>query len=181
MKRLNRSARLLTLLAGLAVLASPALAQNKSAGDHVDDTWLHTKVKSTLTTKGGAGINIEVYKGQVQLAGYVREEELVKSLPDEASRIAGVVKVYNQIIYVEPGRSAGERLDDGLLATRVEAAMADEDFGSAVDVNTEVDRGVVLLSGFLDSADDRDAVIEVVRRVDGVERVINGINLKDSD
>ncbi|MEM1412340.1 MAG: BON domain-containing protein [Pseudomonadota bacterium] len=180
---MNRTAplRLLTLFSlGLAALlfSASTLAQSKSAGEHVDDSWIHTKVKSTLSTKGGAGINVEVHKGEVQLAGFVRDEDLTKSLPDEASRIAGVTKVYNQIIFVEPGRSAGRRLDDSVLAGKVEAAMAGEDFGQSLSVNTEVDRGVVLLSGFLDSEEERDAVVETVRRVEGVERVINGINIK---
>ena len=37
---------------------------------------------------------------------------------------------------------------------------------------------VVLLSGFLDSEEERDEVIETVRNVDGVEKVINGINIR---
>lgn len=175
---MKRIAALCLLAVASLALTAPALAQDKSAGDHVDDSWIHTKVKSTISTKGGSGINVEVYKGAVQLAGFVREEHLVEKLPDEASRVAGVTKVYNQIIYVEPGRSAGRRLDDSVLAGKVEATMAGDDWGQSMTVNTEVDRGVVLLSGFLDSEEERAEVIEAVRRVNGVERVINGINIK---
>ncbi len=36
----------------------------------------------------------------------------------------------------------------------------------------------MLLSGFLDNEEQRQEAVEIARRVDGVEKVINGINLK---
>ena len=155
-----------------------AQAQDKSAGERVDDGWLHTKVKANLATNQGASINIEVYKGEVQLAGFTTDPELAKSIPDNASRVQGVKKVYNQIIVVEPGRSAGELLDDGVLTSRVNGALADSELGKALDVNVESNRGTVLLSGFLDNEEQRQEAVEIARRVDGVVKVINGINLK---
>ncbi len=165
-------------LAALLVLAGSAFAQEKSAGERVDDGWLHTKVKANLATNQGASINIEVYKGEVQLAGFTTDPELAKSIPDNAARVEGVKKVYNQIIVVEPGRSAGELLDDGVLTSRVNGALADSELGKALDVNVESNRGTVLLSGFLDNEEQRQEAVEIARRVDGVEKVINGINLK---
>jgi hyperosmotically inducible protein len=172
--------RILTqfLALALAAGAGPALAQEKTAGDRVDDTWLHTKVKTALATNQGMSINIEVYKGEVQLAGFTSDPELQKSIPDHAARVEGVKKVYNQIILVEPGRSAGEVLDDGVLTTRVNGALAESELGKALDVNVESNRGTVLLSGFLDNEEQRQDAVEIARRVDGVEKVINGINLK---
>jgi osmotically-inducible protein OsmY len=177
------AARPLVLLVMLLALicCAPLAAQEKTAGDHVDDTWIHTKVKTALATNRGGSINIEVYKGEVQLAGFTNDPELQKSLPDHAARVSGVKRVFNQIIIAEPGRSVGERLDDGLLVTAVEGAMADNSLGKAFDINTEANRGNVLLSGFVDSDEDRQAVIEIVRRVDGVEKVIDGINIKNDE
>lgn len=156
----------------------PAAAQSKSAGEHVDDTVLHTKVKSTIATRGGAGINIEVYKGEVQLAGFVRDPDLKDSLADRTARVGGVQKVYNQIVVVEPDRSAGEVLDDNVLSAKVNAALAEADFSESFSINTEVNRRAVLLSGFVDSDADRDAAVKTVQGVEGVARVIDGINVK---
>lgn len=167
-----------TALAALLLVSGAALAQEKSAGDRVDDTWLHTKVKASLATNQGSSINIEVYKGEVQLAGFTSDPALAKSIPDHAARVQGVKKVYNQIIVVEPDRSAGELLDDGVLTTRVNAALADSELGKALDVNVESNRGTVLLSGFLDNEEQRQEAVEIARRVGGVKKVINGINLK---
>jgi osmotically-inducible protein OsmY len=123
----------MALIVGLLISAC-AGPKEKTAGDVVDDTWIHTKVKSVLSTNRGASINIEVYKGEVQLAGFTTDPGLRKSLPDHASRVSGVKKVYNQIIVVDSGRSTGEALDDGLVVTRVNGALADTSLDEAIKI-----------------------------------------------
>ena len=174
----SRSLIRIGALAVLLLVSGGAIAQDKSAGERMDDGWLHTKVKANLATNQGAIINIEVYKGEVQLAGFTTDPALAKSIPDNASRVEGVKKVYNQIIVVEPGRTAGQLLDDGVLTSKVNGALADSELGKALDVNVESNRGTVLLSGFLDNEEQRQEAVEIARRVDGVVKVINGINLK---
>lgn len=165
----------------MLLIAAPLAAQDsKTVGEHFSDSWIHTKVKSSLATNSGASINIEVYKGEVQLAGFTSTPELAKSLPERAARVSGVKKVYNQIIVVEPGRSAGEVLDDGLLVTSVEGAMANDNLVKALKINTESNRGRVLLSGFVDSDEHRNAVLAIVKNVSGVKEIIDGMNLKNN-
>lgn len=169
----------LALAFSLALFALPVAAQEKSAGEHVDDTWIHTKVKSALTVKQGASINIEVYKGEVQLAGFTGDADAKKRLPEAAARVSGVKKVYNQIIVVDSGRTAGEHLDDGVLVTAVEAALADaEPTSFSAKVNTEVNKGRVLLSGFIDSEAERAEILKIAKGVKGVKEIIDGMNVK---
>jgi hyperosmotically inducible protein len=166
----------LALLLGISGVAFA----DKSAGTHVDDGWLHTKVKSTLTFHGGTNINIEVYQGVVQLAGFVdsasREEKILKAAAD----IEGVERVDDQIYVVEGSRSAGESLDDTTIATEVKAAFSETKLVDGFDVNVESNRGVVLLSGFVDSKDNAAAAIEVAQGVKGVTKVIDGTALKSN-
>lgn len=166
--------------ATLALLvALPLSAQEtKTAGDHVDDTWIHTKVKANLATNQGGSVNIEVYHGVVQLAAFTTNPELKDRLPKLAAEITGVVKVLNRIYVVESNRSAGTMLDDGLMSTKVKSAIADGDLSSGLDVNVEVNRGVVLLSGFVDTTEARDQAIQLAGEVKGVKKVINGMDLK---
>lgn len=164
-------------LALLLSTSSVALAQ-KSTGEHVDDSWLHTKVKSSLTFHGGTNINIEVYHGVVQLAGFVDSESREKKILEAAADIEGVVRVDDQIYVVEGGRMAGEALDDTTIATEVKAAFGDNKLVDGFEVNVESNRGVVLLSGFVDSKDNAEAAVKVAQGVDGVTRVIDGTVLK---
>jgi hyperosmotically inducible protein len=167
----------MALIVGLLISAC-AGPKEKTAGDVVDDTWIHTKVKSVLSTNRGASINIEVYKGEVQLAGFTTDPGLRKSLPDHASRVSGVKKVYNQIIVVDSGRSAGEALDDGLVVTRVNGALADTSLDEAIKINVESNRGKVLLSGFIDSEEQRREALATAKGVSGVKDVIDGMTRK---
>jgi hyperosmotically inducible protein len=166
-------------LAFLLCVSSMAVA-DKSTGEHVDDTWLHTKVKSSLTLHGGTNINIEVYKGVVQLAGFVDSESREQKILEATADIEGVEKVDDQIYVVEGGRSAGETLDDTTIATEVKAAFSDTKLVDGFDVNVESNRGVVLLSGFVDSKDNAAAAIKAAEGVKGVTKVIDGTALKSN-
>jgi len=173
---MNLSNRILCL-ALLFCISSMAFAQ-KSTGTHVDDGWLHTKVKSSLTLHGGSNINIEVYHGVVQLAGFVDAASREQKILEAAAEIEGVVRVDDQIYVVEGDRMAGEALDDTGIATKVKAAFGDNTLVDGFDVNVESNRGVVLLSGFVDSKDNAEAAIKVAQGVEGVTRVIDGTVLK---
>ncbi len=171
--------QIITVAAAALLFAStsPVLAE-KTAGDHVDDTWLHTKVKAALVGHGSASINIEVYHGVVQLAGFVEDEVHEQAALDAAAGVEGVASVSDQLHIAEPGRSAGRTLDDNTLAIRVKGALADGDAGRGWDINVEVNRGVVLLSGFADSTEERGEAITIAEGVDGVVEVINGMDIK---
>lgn len=160
------------------IIASPMACANKTAGEHVDDSWIHTKVKSKLAFHRGLSINIEVYNGIVQLAGFTGDADLRQSIPAEAASVTGVRKVINQIYLVEPGRSAGTRLDDGTTTTKVKATLTDAGFPS---INVEVYDGQVLLSGFVDSTEARDQAIAAIGDLSGINKVINGMDLKPAD
>ena len=167
----------LTALFSLS-LAGSAFA-DKTAGEAVDDTWIHTKVKTALVGHGTSDINIEVWHGAVQLAGFINSETQKRAAVDAAAAVEGVLSVSDQLVVVEPGRSAGRTLDDNVLTGRVKSAVADGDFGRGLDVNVEVNRGRVLLSGFVDSSEVRDKVVEIATETKGVAEVINGMDLKD--
>lgn len=164
----------------LALLTSFSCAAfaDKTAGTHVDDGWLHTKVKSTLTFKGGSNINIEVYHGVVQLAGFVDSASREQTILEAAGEIEGVVRVDDQIHLVTGDRMAGEAMDDTTIASKVKASFGDNKLVDGFDVNVEANRGVVLLSGFVDSKDNAAAAIQAAQEVEGVVKVIDGTALK---
>jgi len=167
------------LAATMLLLGSFNLAfADKSAGETVDDTWLHTKVKTALVGFGTSGINIEVYHGVVQLGGFIDSEVKEKAALDQAASVKGVVAVSDQLYIAEPGRTAGRTLDDGVLEGRVSSALSDADSGASWDINVEVNRGTVLLSGFVDDEEIRGRAITIAEDVDGVVEVINGMDIK---
>jgi len=74
-------------------------------------------------------------------------------------------------------RTVGERIDDAGIVTRANAALAGSPVASAWDVSVESRNGTVLLSGFVDDAEERAEAERLVAQVEGVERVQNNIEL----
>ena len=164
-----------TSLAVIGLTLSNAQAQGKTAGEHIDDTWLHTKVKAAMVGHGSSGVNVEVYNGVVQLAGFLTGEGNKKNLLNAAGSVQGVKRVSDKLQVVEGDRSAGRVVDDNTVTARVKAALVDNGLAG---VNVEVNRGNVLLSGFVGSDDTRNKAIDTAKAQQGVNSVIDGMDLK---
>ena len=74
---------------------------SRSAGQFTSDAALTTKVKTALARDAGLGtavdINVQSYRGVVQLNGFVNTREQIRSAGDVAGRIEGVSKVENNL------------------------------------------------------------------------------------
>jgi len=81
----------------------------------------------------------------------------------------------------ENKRSAGEFTDDAALTAKVKTAIA-SDVGArtAAAVNVETFRGVVQLTGFVDSKEQAQRAEAAAKKVNGVKSVKNDIRLKSS-
>ena len=78
-------------------------------------------------------------------------------------------------------RSTAETGGDAALTTKVKTAIAsDAGIGSASAINVTTYRGVVQLSGFVDSAEKIQRAAEAARKVEGVKTVENNIRVRPS-
>lgn len=74
--------------------------------------------------------------------------------------------------------TVGEYVDDATLTTRVKAKHAADPTVSAMSINVETLKGVVQLSGFAKSADERATAERLARETSGVKAVRNDIVLR---
>lgn len=74
-------------------------------------------------------------------------------------------------------RSAGGFVDDAAITTKVKAALAGAKDVSALEVNVTTYRGIVELSGFVDSEAEARKAVEVARGVSGVQKVYNDMHV----
>jgi osmotically-inducible protein OsmY len=72
----------------------------------------------------------------------------------------------------------GEYVDDSVITTKVKAAILHEPTLSSAEINVETFKGVVQLSGFVNSHADITKAVEVARGVGGVKSVKNDMRLK---
>ena len=89
-------------LAGLGACASSSEdTTRRSAGEFTDDAALTAKVKTAIATDAGAktaaAVNVETYRGVVQLTGFVDSDDQVTRAVSAAKKVQGVRSVKNDI------------------------------------------------------------------------------------
>jgi osmotically-inducible protein OsmY len=72
----------------------------------------------------------------------------------------------------------GEYFYDSVITSKVKAAILNEPTLSSAEINVETFKGVVQLSGFVNSRADISKAVEVARGVNGVRSVKNDMRLK---
>lgn len=72
----------------------------------------------------------------------------------------------------------GEYIDDSVITTKVKAAVLKEETLKSSEINVETFKGVVQLSGFVNSQADIAKAAQVASGVEGVMSVKNDMRLK---
>ena len=90
------------IFATVAITAVGCSSTNKQAstGEYVDDSVITTKVKSAILGEPGlkvSEINVETFKGRVQLSGFVRSQANINEAVAIAQGVSGVVSVGNDM------------------------------------------------------------------------------------
>lgn len=74
-------------------------------------------------------------------------------------------------------RSTGQVIDDSALTARVKASIAEEDNVNAMSVDVTTYRGVVQLSGFVETEEAKRRAEQAARDVEGVRSVQNDLRV----
>jgi len=72
----------------------------------------------------------------------------------------------------------GEYIDDSVITTKVKTAIFNEATLKSAEINVETFKGVVQLSGFVNSQSDINKAVELARGVSGVKSVKNDMRVK---
>jgi len=74
--------------------------------------------------------------------------------------------------------STGEYVDDSVITTKVKSLLANDDFLKSFQIGVETYKGVVQLSGFVNSRQAVDKAGQIARSVKGVTSVKNNLIVK---
>ena len=77
-------------------------------------------------------------------------------------------------------QSTGEMIDDKGESSRVKSALSADTQFKYDDVKVQTFKGVVQLSGFVNSRDQKNRAGDLARKVEGVKEVQNNITVKES-
>jgi hyperosmotically inducible periplasmic protein len=76
------------------------------------------------------------------------------------------------------GETLGEHIDDTTITTTVKTKLAAEKGTTLTRIQVDTDRGVVQLSGVVDSAAEKSRAEQITRGVGGVKGVKNSLQVK---
>ena len=175
--------KLTALLAVLAVAsACSSTRTQQSVGEVIDDSVLTSKVKVALiddpVTKAGQ-INVETYRGVVQLGGFVDNAQQKDQATKVARSVTGVKEVRNDLrVSTKPEATAGQGVDDSMLTASVKTKLMETSETKAHQINVGTEKGVVQLTGFVDSTAMKAKAGEIARSVDGVKEVRNDLEIR---
>jgi hyperosmotically inducible protein len=141
------------VLLALGLLSASSIALAQETGRERSDAGITARVKTELIrddeTKARQ-INVETENGIVQLSGFVESQQAKDAAGAAAQNVPGVKGVRNELIVRKGDRTFGQATDDTVIAAKVKSELAaDSSLATARDVNVEVRRGVVQLSGFV--------------------------------
>jgi osmotically-inducible protein OsmY len=78
------------------------------------------------------------------------------------------------------GANAGRVVDDSVITGKVKAALVADPTTKAHQISVETFKGVVQLSGFVDSREARSRAEQVAQGVEGVKDVKNDLELRNN-
>jgi osmotically-inducible protein OsmY len=89
------------LLVLLVIAGCAGSRTQESTGEYFDDSTITAKVKAAILGDQELKvlqINVETFKGVVQLSGFVNSPQMVSRAVEVASRVSGVKSVKNNLI-----------------------------------------------------------------------------------
>lgn len=78
-------------------------------------------------------------------------------------------------------QTAGEAVDDSVVTAKVKARLIDDEVTKAYQINVETFKGIVQLSGSVDSEEARTRATDLARNVGGVKDVKNSLQVRKTD
>ena len=101
MTHITRKLASMTAVLFLALtVGCAATSKQEGTGEYVDDTVITTKVKAAIfnePTLKSAEINVETFKGVVQLSGFVSSQANINKAAEVARGVPGVKSVKNDM------------------------------------------------------------------------------------
>jgi osmotically-inducible protein OsmY len=100
MKLFKRFATFFFVITLASLLGCASTEKQEGTGEYVDDTVITTRVKAAIfndPSLSALEINVETFKGAVQLSGFVNSKEDINKAVKVARTIPGVTSVKNDM------------------------------------------------------------------------------------
>lgn len=170
------------LIFGGATTAGVVAAQERSAGNAVDDLGIRLAINNRFFNKDindlYRNVTIKVTEGRVLLTGDVDKPENKIRATELSWGIKGVREVINEI-QVNDKSGIADYANDSWIANQVRAKFLLEKNLRSVNYNVEVVNAVVYLFGIAQDKNELDKANYIASTTSGVKQVINHVVMKE--
>ena len=100
MKPSNRFATFFFAILLVALFGCASTAKQEGTGEYIDDAVITTKVKAAIFNEPSlksTEINVETFKGEVQLSGFVSTQADINKAVESARSVKGVTSIKNDM------------------------------------------------------------------------------------
>jgi hyperosmotically inducible protein len=152
-----------------------------TVGTDIDDSVVTSAVKSALLADAdikSLDFKVQTRKGEVLLSGFVDNQAQLDRAMAATHAVAGVKSIQNNVILKTAPATVGNRLDAGIITSKVKAALLGDAKIKSFDIAVVTRKNEVLLSGFVDNSAQMERAMEVARGVEGVTQVSNEMSIK---
>ncbi len=150
-------------------------------GTEIDDSVITSSVKSALLSDAqikSVDFKVETRKGEVQLSGFVDNQDQLERATAVTQAVSGVRSIQNNVILKNAPTTLGNKVDDTIITGKVKAALLREEKIKSFDIAVVTRKDEVQLSGFVNNQSQIDRAIEVARGIEGVRLVTNEMSIK---
>jgi osmotically-inducible protein OsmY len=170
------------IIGGAIVTGVNIVHDRRSAGQVLDDKIITASVKNEIRKSliDDSRIKVDSYNGVVLLAGEVMSDTDRVKAEDSAAIKDGVINVVNELKLVEEISRLGRRSKDKYISSKAKASLlkVDLDGFDPTRVKITTANREVYLMGIV-SRDEADAVVERIRHLRGVDRVVKIFEYSD--
>jgi osmotically-inducible protein OsmY len=173
----------LTVLPMLSACTSPTAlideattpAEDRSFSDSTADAGIKLDINKRLIQQNAklfVDVNTVVYEGRVLLTGKVETQGAHDTAERIVQQTPNVREVINEIV-ITTDQTFGSGLNDVAIEVKIKAQLVATKDIKSINYRWRSVAGTVYVIGAAQSASEMSSVLEVIRRIDGVKRVVN--------
>ncbi|RTE65201.1 BON domain-containing protein [Amphritea opalescens] len=147
---------------------------DRTTGSFVDDQLIEIKANVNIS-KGSVDlssshVNVTSFNGIVLLTGQVPNEASRSEAEQIVSQVRKIRRIHNELTITSPTASLA-RANDTWITAKIKANMIGDKGIDATQIKVVTENGVVYLMGLV-TRDQSDKAIEVVRSVNGIQKIV---------
>lgn len=166
---------------GGAAIVGTSMHDRRSFGQQADDEAWELKTLQVIPQKyhDNSHFNITAYNGNILITGETPNSASAEGIIAAVKTMPNVKRIYNEL-RIAPLSSLSSRSNDSFITSKVKAKLVDTKQVSTNHIKVVTENAEVFLMGLV-TQNEATAAIEATRRVGGVRKVINLLEILSAD